>query len=153
MVRRYISWEDTHSLCNSIHQQITKQGEKFDKIVGIVRGGAIPGVILSHLLGVNLYTIGLKTYDGDQQTDKITVYGLDPVFYVNCRNKRILIVDDICDSGQSITILKDIFDRCTTIPPKFATLHYKPTAQIVPDYWAELTKDYIVYPWENSINK
>lgn len=143
----HVHWDEITKHCNSICSQI--KDEKFDKIIGVTRGGAIPGVILSHKLGINLYTIGLKTYEGETQTDKIEIYGLDPVFYVNCKNKRILIVDDICDSGQSILILKDLFSRCTTVPPKFATLYYKPAAKIVPDYYAIRTENYIVFPWEN----
>lgn len=146
MEREYINWDKILECCDNIYQQVKE--EKFDKIVGIVRGGAIPGVVLSHKMGINLYTIGLKTYEGETQSDKIEIYGLDPVFYVNCKNKRILIIDDICDSGQSINILKDLFDRCTTITPKFATLFYKPTALTVPDFYAETTSKYIVFPWE-----
>ena len=145
--KKFLSWNDVEVLCRLLKQQISN--EHFDKIVGITRGGAVPGVILSHMLGVKLYTIGLKTYDGENQTDKIEIYGLDPIFYINCKNSRILIVDDICDSGNSISILKDLVSRCTTIAPKFATLHLKAASSVTPDYYAQLTNDYIVYPWEN----
>lgn len=148
MNKEFVSWEQINDCCNDICNKL--KDEHFDKIIGITRGGAIPGVLLSHKLSINLYTIGLKTYDNDVQTDKIEVYGLDPVFYVNCKNKKILIVDDICDSGQSINILKDLFSRCTTVPPKFATLYYKPTASVVPDFYAKTTENYIVFPWEQN---
>jgi len=144
----HLTWSETDTLCNILYTKIKESGESFDKIIGIVRGGAIPGVILSHRLGINLYTIGLKTYDDKVQSDKIEIYGLDPVFYVNCKNSHILIVDDICDSGQSIEILKDLFGRCTTVAPKFATLHRKERASVCPDFYADTTDKYIVYPWE-----
>lgn len=151
MLKQYLTWDDVQQLCYDLYTKL--QYQQYDKIIGITRGGAIPGVILSHLMGIKLYTIGLKTYNEEVQSDKVEIYGLDPVFYVNCKNKRILIVDDICDSGQSIVILKDLFSRCTTIPPQFATLHYKPTACIIPDYFAQETTKYIVYPWEAEAPK
>lgn len=152
MRKHFASWTEVTDCCDNIHRQI--QNEQFDKIVGIARGGAIPGVILSHKLGIPVYTIGLKTYEDEKQTDHIEVYGLDPVFYLNCKNKRILIVDDICDSGQSILILKELFSRCTTIPPKFATLYYKPlSSQVKPDFYAQDTARYIVFPWEKEKQK
>lgn len=148
MVKEHVQWDRINSYIDTLYQQIIDSGETYDKIVGIMRGGAIPAVMLSHKMKIRAYMVGIKTYDDDKQTNDIEIYGLDPVFYVNCENKRILIVDDICDSGQSISILKRLFNRMTTIPPKFATIHLKPGAQEVPDFYACETSNYIVYPWE-----
>lgn len=141
-----ITWSEVENLCTSLHNQINSN--EIDWIVGISRGGLVPAVILSHKMDKPLYTIGLSSYKKDVKVGgDFHVYGLDPAFYVNCRKKRILIVDEVCDSGETIVALKDLFARCTTIPPKFATLHYKPTAIVVPDFYALETSDWINYPW------
>ncbi|VVC72074.1 Uncharacterised protein [uncultured archaeon] len=31
---------------------------------------------------------------------------------------------------------------------KVATLHYKETSRVKPDFFAETTSDWLVYPWE-----
>ena len=78
MNKEFVTWEQIVECCNNICNQI--KGDHFDKIIGITRGGAIPGVLLSHKLGINLYTIGLKTYDGETQTDKIEICSKVKVF-------------------------------------------------------------------------
>ncbi|MGE0207493.1 MAG: phosphoribosyltransferase, partial [Candidatus Babeliales bacterium] len=64
-------------------------------------------------------------------------------------SKYILIVDDLVDTGETmkflIEALKDSLPK-TTI--KIATLYYKPTSCIKPDYYIEETTNWIVFPWE-----
>ena len=54
--------------------------------------------------------------------------------------KDTLIVDDICDSGQ--TLSKYTQDT--------AVLHLKPHSKVTPTYYVKKTKDWIVYPWEDK---
>lgn len=52
-----------------------------------------------------------------------------------------LVIDDICDTGET---LKNIAEGVPT-----AVLHYKPTANIQPTFYAkEVGEEWIVYPWE-----
>ena len=69
-------------------------------ILAIARGGAVPGVYLSHYLGRQLKIITWQLRDGNLTETPITFYN---------RNSQILIVDDINDSGETFTqILEDI---------------------------------------------
>ena len=75
--KRYLSWKDVEDLIDILHSNIIESNLKFDKIYGISRGGLIPAVLLSHKMGVPL-----------------TNYAY---------TKNTLIVDDICDSGKTLT--------------------------------------------------
>jgi len=57
-----------------------------------------------------------------------------------------MIIDDICDSGETIKKLKENFPKCQT-----ATLYHKITAIDKPDIYGTVsTYDWLYFPWENQ---
>ena len=68
-------------------------------VVSVARGGLIPGVYLSHLLGLRNIPIIWQTRDGSMKESPPLISD----------NHQILIVDDINDSGDTFTqIMQDI---------------------------------------------
>ena len=111
----YISWDDINILVEDLCNTIASSGVQIKSITGVERGGLIPAVMISHKLNIP---------------------------YVVKINKHTLVVDDICDTGET---LKNIVSGYT------ATLHYKPTAVFTPDFYAkEVGSEWLVYPWERS---
>jgi len=66
-------------------------------IISIARGGLIPGVYLSHLLGIRNIPIVWQTRDGSMKESPPLISD----------DHQILIVDDINDSGQTFTEIMD----------------------------------------------
>ena len=86
------------------------------------RGGLPIAVSLSHRLHLPLL---MDYYDRKIVTDK-----------------KILVVDDIADTGHT---LKDFENKHNII----WTFHYHEQSIIEPDYWIhKKDDDWIVYPWE-----
>ena len=111
----YLSWDDINILVEDLCQTIAASGAEIKSITGIQRGGLIPAVMISHKLNIP---------------------------YVDRINKDTLVVDDICDTGETLK---------NTIGMYTATLHYKPTAIFTPDFYSkEVGTEWIVYPWERS---
>ena len=109
----YLYWDDMVILVDDLCHTIVTSGVQIKSITGIERGGLVPAVMISHKLNIP---------------------------YVTKINKDTLVVDDICDTGET---LKNIVAGYT------ATLHYKPTASFTPDFYAkEAGDEWIVYPWE-----
>ncbi len=109
----YLYWDDMVILVDDLCHTIVTSGVQIKSITGIERGGLTPAVMISHKLNIP---------------------------YVTKINKDTLVVDDICDTGET---LKNIVAGYT------ATLHYKPTASFTPDFYAkEVGDEWIVYPWE-----
>ena len=53
-----ISWDEYHNMILDIADQITSNKEPLpDEVVAIGRGGFVPGVHLSHLLGIPLFIL------------------------------------------------------------------------------------------------
>ena len=93
-----------------------------DYVVGITRGGVIPAVMISHYLKVPMYALDISLRDNVQQgpesncwmaSDAFGALQPEEVELVKSRwdvnkRKKILIVEDINDSGATLTWLKKI---------------------------------------------
>lgn len=119
---------------------------KADTIVGIARGG----VMLAHALCMyldlrNLQTIRTESYDGKTQRESVTILG-------GCdftHSKKVLIVDDIVDSGKTITaLLSYLRNNHPDIEFQTASLYYKKNALIQPDFSLYEAKEWINFFWE-----
>ena len=76
---------------NSLVKQIQKSKVKYDFVLGVERGGLIPAVHLSHRLGIPLQTLTWSSIYKDSSM----------VTWFLLRNKKMLLVDDIVDSGKT----------------------------------------------------
>jgi hypothetical protein len=72
------------------------------------------------------------------------------VFPLNAdvKQKKVLIVDDVADRGDSLILARNYVQENNALEAKLATLHYKPWSKLRPDYFAREYKSWIVYPWE-----
>ena len=130
--KKYVTWEEIEQDIDSIVKDLLKHAD-IDYVVGIPRGGLIIAVMISHKLGVKHMTI--------DHLEKLEEFELD------IDKKKILIVDDISDSGQT---LKRFRKDYTT-----ATLDVRNTTIAIPQFYANWldTADWIVYPWERKDSK
>jgi len=141
------SWGYIYELCIQVANQIRRSGYKPDLLVAISRGGWIPGRVLSDLLeNPNLATIKVEHYIGIYKTrarPKIT----QPL-PIEVKEKRILLVDDIADSGKSLKLVKKhLFDQ-GAVDVKICALYYKPWSVVTPDFYARRTDAWICFPHE-----
>lgn len=118
MKRLNYSWQDMQAQCMTIVNQLEKDDWAPDYIVGITRGGAIPAVMISHRIGVPMHPleVSLRSEGGNQVHD--CGMAEDAIGYVPtservgtemtdiARRKKILIVDDINDTGATIAWIK-----------------------------------------------
>lgn len=122
-------------------EQIKNSGKKYDKVVGIMRGGLIPGVCISHALNLPFETLKWSTRDRPE---------LD-IFNLTMRSEdRILLVDDICDSGKTLETIFDTFPKSNI---HTAVLIHNVNLKFTPTYYSfkldrTLHKDYIDFWWE-----
>jgi hypoxanthine phosphoribosyltransferase len=65
-------------------------------------------------------------------------------------NKRILIMDDVADTGESLVLVKEDVNKQGAKEIKIATIYFKPWSKITPDYYEKETKCWVVFPWERK---
>lgn len=124
MANLKFSWTDFDCAVKQIVWQLTAGDklDKFDAIWGVPRGGLVLAVALSHRL------------------DKPIISDIDQLS-IPANHGRFLVVDEICDTGKTLSCFKDLLT---------ATIHYNPTSSFRPTIWvhSKSTEDWIVYPWE-----
>jgi hypoxanthine phosphoribosyltransferase len=140
------SWDIIHWALIHLADRIRESNFNPEIIVGVSRGGWIPARILSDLLDEpTLANIRVEFYSGIYETMKkpsITQPVSLPVI-----DKRILIVDDIVDSGESLRLVCDVLRR-EGGEGLSATLYHKPWSCFKPDYYFEDVDSWVIFPWE-----
>jgi len=142
-----LTWDDVQKLSEKVSDKIKKSGFKPDLIVAVSRGGFDPARIISDELDIRrLASVQISYYTGVNTTsdEPKVVHPLN----ADVSNIRVLIVDDVADSGESLKLVKRYVNSFNPLLAKTATLHYKPWSIYKPDYFAEEVEDWIVYPWE-----
>jgi hypoxanthine phosphoribosyltransferase len=142
-----LTWAKIESMCQKIAGDIKRFGFQPEILIGISRGGWIPARILSDMLGVyRVASIGVVFYTGTAKTMEKPKLTQD--LNVDIRGKRVLLVDDVADSGESLLLAKKKILELGPSELRIATLHYKPKSKIKPDFFAEEGSNWLVYPWE-----
>ena len=101
-----LDWDNIDFLINCIADQIQHKRIKFNSIIALGRGGLIPGAALSYKLGIlDLHNLGISTREDDGKYIDTLVYQKPES--INNKSK-ILVVDDINDSGRTFTSVKSI---------------------------------------------
>ncbi len=140
-----VTWNEYHSLSLLLAQQILKSNKPIDEIVAIARGGLSLGLILTDFLAKPISTITIQSYTDikKQGLVRITSKLGRPI-----RDKNILLVDDISDSGKTFA---RAISYLGAFRPKFITtaaLFYKPHSSFLPDFFTKKTDRWILLPHE-----
>jgi len=140
-----ISWDATIGYCEELAGLI--KGFQPDMIVGLSRGGLVPARIMSDVLGIKeVGILGVSFYKSMGRPSDFPAITQD--LTMDLKGKRILVVDDVADTGRSLLVTKEYLQRKGAGEIKIATLHYKPNSIFKPDYFVASTDAWIVYPWE-----
>lgn len=148
------SWDYIYELCVQLADQIRRSKYKPDLIVAVARGGWVPGRLLSDLLE-NTYVASIKIEHYVDFYKTLEKPKITQPLPVDIRGKKILIVDDIVDSGYSMKIAKEYLLTQGAKDVKIAAIYYKPWSVVTPDFYARETDAWICFPHETfeSIKK
>lgn len=154
--RENLTWQGFGDACRQIAQQIADSGWIPDLIVAIARGGMLPAGAISYALGVKANgAINVEFYTGVGKT-MLEPEILEPYMDISSlEGKRVLIVDDVADSGKTLKLIMDLIAKeglsmggnSTKVNARSATIYLKPTSIIKPDYVFKQTDKWINFPW------
>lgn len=147
--------EDSFRLAAMVY----RSGFRPSFIVAVWRGGAPMGIAMQELLsyrGIHSDHIAIRTssYQNiDEQAKEVQVYSLNYLVKKISAEDRLLIVDDVFDTGRSIEAivnrLKDL-TRCNMpADVRVAVPYYKPgrnRTSRAPDYYVHETEQWIKFP-------
>ena len=123
---------------------------KPDVILAIARGGMTLGHFLAEALEMrDLYSINSIHYEETRKLDTINIFNIPDL----SKAKRVVIVDDIIDSGETmIEIKKVITSKYPDLDIKVAAVFYKDKALLHPDFKARVATEWIEFFWDFEID-
>lgn len=140
--------------------KILESGYKPTMIIAIWRGGTPVGMAVQEVLdycGVESDHIAIRTssYHGVDQRGDVAVHGLNYIIKKICRDDRVLIIDDVFDTGNTIkAVIEEIKRRARGNTPaeiRVAVPWFKPSrnqTDMVPDFYLRETAEWLVFPHE-----
>lgn len=148
MTDLYVSWPEYHQKIEQLAAQIYIDGWQFNQIVCLARGGLRVGDVLSRIYRQPLAILAVSSYGGvmGQDRGKIAIASHITMTSQSLGN-RVLLVDDLVDSGGSIQEAIAWLNRHygEEIPEiRTAVLWYKAASRFQPDYFADYLPD---NPW------
>jgi len=105
MKKIYYTWTDVEKQTQSILQQLAVGDWRPDYVVGLTRGGLVPAVMISQYLGVPMHALHVSLRDNEKDCESNLWMAEDAYGYL-ADPKKILIVDDINDSGATLNWIK-----------------------------------------------
>ena len=141
------TWNQIYTMLLNMAEKIRRDGFKPDVIIGVSRGGWPPARVLSDLLdNPNLANVRAEFYLGVAETKGEPT--LTQPVSVNVKGKKVLVVDEVADTGKSLKLVKEHLTERGASEIKIATVYYKPWSIVKPDYYERETSLWIVFPWE-----
>ena len=142
------NWRNIYLMLLNLAEKIRRGTFKPDVIIAVSRGGWLPARVLSDLIEAPTGNVGVDFYLGVAETRKVPV--LTQNVNVPVAGKKVLVVDDVADSGKSLKLVKKLLFKQGAMDVQVATIYYKPLSIIKPDYFARETKRWVVFPWETK---
>ena len=141
------TWDQIYTMLLNMAEKIRLEKFTPDVIVGVSRGGWPPARVLSDLLdNPNLANVRAEFYLGVAETKGEPT--LTQPVSVPVVLKKVLIVDEVADTGKSLRLVKEHIEKQGASEARIATVYYKPWSVIKPDYYEKETSRWIVFPWE-----
>lgn len=137
-----VDWPFFGEMCRGLAVKVWRDYEP-DLVVGIARAGVIPGAVIASILRLDFASIALTRHREGAAPALVSRPSLSP------KGKRVLLVDETCDSGETMrlaaSVMREEGAKEVRTAVSFRTAVYRP------DYWALQTPDFIILPWDREV--
>ena len=143
-----VTAEEVKQMTMELYSMVKRSGFYPDCIVTPTRGGLFPSRYYSDYSNVHtLYIVGVEFYTDINKTVKeprITQGLLSNVL----EGKKVMVVDDVADTGKSLTTTVDYIKGMNPGEVKVGVLYLKPWSSFTPDYHVRETDVWIIFDCE-----
>ena len=145
-----VSWDQFHRDARALAWRLNGTGP-YEAIVCVTRGGLVAAAVVARELDIRLIeTVCVSGYDHTVQTDLTVLKGVSPdvAKLGGAGGRRVLIVDDLVDTGRTARIVRDMLPDA-----HFATVYAKPMGRpLVDTFVTEVSQDtWIHFPWDTGL--
>ena len=143
------NWEYIYGLCRNVSDAVKRADFEPDVVVALARGGWFAGRCICDFLGLNdLTSLKMEHYVGAaEKSDEPQIRY--PMPEGSVEDKNVLIIDDIADTGGSISRAEEYVEDRGAGEVRTATLQLLGTSEFQPDFVGERLEQWtwVVYPW------
>ncbi|MDI9389404.1 MAG: xanthine phosphoribosyltransferase [Synergistota bacterium] len=136
-----VSWEQVHRDCKALAWRLVGV-QKWERIIGIARGGLIPAAIIARELDVRLVdTVCVSSYTLRTQGE------FSILKEIQGDGEGWLIIDDLVDTGKTAQVVRRMLPKA-----HFAAVYAKPEGRAFVDtFITEVSQDtWILFPWDTE---
>jgi uncharacterized protein len=145
-----LTWPLYADAAKALAGMVADDGYGPDLILAIARGGLLIAGSVSYALGVkNLHVINVEYYTGVDERLDFPVILPPPLNLVDLAAARVLVVDDVADTGHTLALVHD-FCLPQVAELRSAVLYQKPQSVIDCDYVWRRTDRWIDFPWSTA---
>ena len=142
-----MSWESFQNLAEETVRKIVESGYRPDFMVGLARGGWVLSRVLCDYLGVK-DLVSLKVEHWGVTATPDGKARIKYPFDVDLTGRRVIVVDDITDTGQSMDVAVDYVKSLNPLEVKTAALQHITGSQFTPDFYGdEISWRWVIFPW------
>ncbi|PYP24633.1 MAG: hypothetical protein DMD51_11195 [Gemmatimonadetes bacterium] len=137
-----VDWPFFGELCRALALKIFREYDP-DVVIGIAKAGVIPGAVVASILQRDFASVAITR----QETGARPVVMAGPPRIV--AGRRVLIVDETCDSGDTMKLalnaVRELKPAAVKTAVSFRTGPYQP------DFYALETDNFIILPWDREV--
>ena len=142
-----VTWDEYNRLVERLALTVYESGFRFNQIICIARGGLRVGDVLSRIFEQPLAILSTHSYTSEGGTIRGELVIAEHMTMTKPRlGDRVLLVDDMVDSGHTLAAVQDELPRRFphVVELRTAVLWWKACSVFKPDYWVEHLAD---SPW------
>lgn len=144
---KILSWQLFYNLSKKVAGKIIESNYRADIMVGLARGGWVLSRVLCDFLEIkDLVSLKVEhwgvtaTPDGNAK--------IKYPFKIDLSGKKVVVVDDITDTGQSMKVATDYIRTLNPDELKTATLMHIERSDFTPDYYGDKVQwKWYIFPW------
>ena len=142
-----VEWQLFGELSRALALKVSRDFDP-EVVVGIANAGVIPGATIASILDRQFVsmTVSRRYRQEEHERDTPAIFGEAPH---SVRGKRVLLVDETCDSGDTIRLAKAALVNVGAAVVKTAVSFR--TGPFAPDFSAMTTEAAIVLPWDREL--
>jgi hypoxanthine phosphoribosyltransferase len=143
-----LSWEFFGELCRVLAVKVATGGYIPEIIIGIAKAGVIPGAVVASILRCDFYSLKISRDSGSERVRaRPRILSAAPK---EAAGKRVLIVDELCTSGETLRIALNAVRQVKPAEVRTATSLVK-VGGYKPDFYSLETTATVVFPWDRHI--
>jgi uncharacterized protein len=142
-----LTWEVFGELCRALAVNVSRAYDP-DIVIGIAKAGVIPGAIIASILRRDFFSMKITRRSGMERIrERPQLLTAAPT---QARGKRVLIVDEICTTGETLRMALAAVRAVRPAEVRTATSFVK-SGRYKPDFFAIETESAVIFPWDRQV--